>query len=355
MIAAALFSPKKGAPATLLCSDSQAPSSLASASVQRYEASHEAMGTIYTVVAYGGDRTSVSGAVGRAFDKIDELDQQMSNYKPESELSRINREASLHEITVSPQLFDLLQYSVHASQDSGGNFDITVGPLMKSWGFFRGQGRLPAPAEIARVQKRIGYRHVHLGSARRTIWFDTRGIDLDLGGIAKGYAVDRAAEILRAGGVTAALISSGTSSIYALGSPPGERGWRITVRDPYRQDKAANVFIISNLALSTSGNYEKFFQINGKTYCHIMDPHTGWPVQNMLSTVAVAATGVETEALTKTFFVGGVKKSREFLLTHPNAMGICYQPGDQPKNFKRTVLRSKSFQIPANSLAELEH
>ena len=320
----------------------------------RYEASHEAMGTIYTVVAYGRDQTFLSEVVGEVFAEIDQLDDQMSNYKPESELSAINRDAAQREVTVSPQLFGLLQYSLRAGQESGGDFDITVGPLMKLWGFFRGQGRLPNAAEIAQVEKRIGYQHVHLDPARRTIRFDTSGVEFDLGGIAKGYAVDQAAEILRSNGVSAALVSSGMSSIYALGAPPGERGWKITVRDPFRKDKPADVLCLRNFALSTSGNYEKFFKINGKVYCHIMDPHTGWPVQNMLSTVAAVPTGVETEALTKIFFVGGVEKSRQYLATHPNAIAIFYQPGSAPQTFKRTILRSKNFQIPEDSIAELE-
>jgi len=320
----------------------------------RYEASHEAMGTIYTVVAYGRDQTFLSEVVSEVFAEIDQLDEQMSNYQPESELSAINRGAAQRDVTVSPQLFGLIQYSLRASQESGGDFDITVGPLMKLWGFFRGQGRLPSTPEITQVRKRIGYQHVHLDAARRTIRFDATGMELDLGGIAKGYAVDQAAEMMRFDGVTAALISSGTSSIYALGSPPGERGWKITVRDPFHADKSADVFRLQNFALSTSGNYEKFFKINGKIYCHIMDPHTGWPVQNMLSTVAAVPTGIETEALTKIFFVGGVEKSRQYLATHPNAIGILYQPGDKPQTFKRTALRSKSFQIPSGSIAELE-
>ena len=331
--------------------ESQVPSP---GSFVRYEASHQAMATTYSVVAYGQDQTFLSEVVNEVFAEIDQLDDQMSNYKPESELSAINRDAALRDVIVSPQLFGLIRYSLDASRESGGGFDITVGPLMKLWGFFRGQGRLPSAAEIAQVQKRIGYQHVRVDDARRTLRFDQSGMELDLGGIAKGFAVDRAAEILRSSGVTAALISSGNSSIYALGSPPGERGWKITVRDPFHADQAANVFRLRNFALSTSGNYEKFFKINGKIYCHIMDPHTGWPVENMLSTVAAVPTGVETEALTKIFFVGGVDKSRRYLATHPNAIGILYQPGSQPNTFKRTVLRSASFQIPADSLAELE-
>ncbi len=312
------------------------------------------MGTLYTVVAYGRDQAFLSEVVNEVFAEIDQLDQQMSNYNPESELSAINRDAAQREVTVSPQLFGLIQYSLHASEESGGDFDITVGPLMRLWGFFRGQGRLPSAAELSQVEKKIGYQHVHLDAARRTIHFDVSGMELDLGGIAKGYAVDQAAQIMRTDGVTAALISSGTSSIYALGSPPGEHGWKITVRDPFHEEKPADVFRLQNFALSTSGNYEKFFKINGKIYCHIMDPHTGWPVQNMLSTVAAVPTGVETEALTKIFFVGGIEKSRRYLATHPNAIGLFYQPGAQPQTFKRTVLRSSSFQIPSDSIAELE-
>ena len=312
------------------------------------------MGTTYFVVAYGRDQEFLSEVASEVFAEIDQLDDQMSNYKPESELSGINRDAAERDVIVSPELFGLIQYSLRASRESGGDFDITVGPLMKLWGFFRGQGRLPGAAELAQVERRIGYRHVHLDAERRTIRFDTSGMELDLGGIAKGYAVDRAADIMRSNGISAALISSGTSSIYALGSPPGEHGWKITVRDPYHADRPADVFRLKNFALSTSGNYERFFKINGKTYCHIMDPHTGWPVQDMLSTVAAVPTGVETEALTKIFFVGGVEKSRAYLATRPDAIGILYQPGDKPETFRRTVVQSKSFQIPAGSIAELE-
>jgi len=325
----------------------------AGAAPVRYEASHQAMGTEFTLVAYGADATFLAEAVNQVFEEIDTLNAQMSNYKAESELSVINREAAAHPVPVEPHLFALLQFSLAASRESGGDFDITVGPLMKLWGFFRGQGRLPAPGEIARAQKAVGYDHLHLDANGRTIRFDTPGVELDLGGIAKGYAVDQAAEILRSDGIASALVSSGTSSIFALGAPPGERGWTIKVRDPYRADQPAGVLCLRNFALSTSGNYEKFLTIAGKTYGHIMDPHTGWPVEGMLSTVAAAPTGVETEALAKIFFVGGVEKSRLYLSTHPHALGILYQPGAAPETFVRTILRSASFVLAADSMAEV--
>ena len=191
----------------------------------RYEASHESMGTVFTVAVYGRERTFLSEVVEEVFEEVDRLDEQMSNYKPESELSTINRTAASRPVVVEPGLFHLLEISVRRSEETDGAFDITVGPLMKSWGFFRGRGRLPTRAEIGQVLKRVGYQHLKLDAERRTIRFDEGGVEIDLGGIAKGYAVDRAVEILRSNGITSALVSSGMSSIYALGSPPGAHGW----------------------------------------------------------------------------------------------------------------------------------
>ena len=320
----------------------------------RYEASHPAMGTVFTVVAYGADRDYLAEVVDEVFDEIDGLDAQMSNYQPTSEISRINREAAREPVLVEPRLFQLIQDSVRTGAETGGAFDITVGPLMKAWGFFRGQDRLPAPFEIAVTLKRIGYQHLQLNAADRTIRFERPGMEIDLGGIAKGYAVDQAVEILRSRGIQSALVSSGTSTLYALGSPPGERGWRVSLRSPYDAKKAADVVLLQDFSLSTSGNYEKFFRIGGKLYCHIMDPHTGRPVENMLATAVLAARATETDALSTAFFVMGVAGSRKYMATHPNLVGILYRPTAATGVFKRVVLRSPSYTLPPDALVEIK-
>ena len=332
-------------------------SSLATASEPpvRYEASHESMGTIFTLAVYGRDRTFLSEVVEQVFEEVDRLDEQMSNYKPESELSAINREAASHPVIVEPGLFHLLEICVRRSEQTDGAFDITVGPLMKSWGFFRGRGRLPTPAEINEVPKRVGYRHLKLDAERRTIRFDESGVEIDLGGIAKGYAVDRAVEILRSNGITSALVSSGTSSIYALGSPPGAHGWKITLRDPYDAHKPADVIHLQNYSLSTSGSYERFFEIDGKNYCHIMNPHTGWPVQGVLSAAVLAATGTDTDGRSAGCFVMGVEGTRKYLAAQPNLAVIFYLPTDKQGEYKRVLLRSESYAIPSESIVEIEH
>jgi len=312
------------------------------------------MGTIFAVTTYGRDADYLAGVVDEVFEEVDRLDAQMSNYKPQSELSGINRDAASTAVMVEPKLFRLLQDSVRYSEETNGAFDITVGSLMEAWGFFRGEEHVPDRAEIERVLQRVGYRHVRLDAATRTVRFDTQGVELDLGAIAKGYAVDQAVTILRSHGVGAALVSNGTSSIYALGSPPGERGWRVTVRDPYDARKAGDLFRLRNYALSVSGNYENFFKIGDRIYCHIMNPHTGWPVENMLSGVVLAASTTETDALSTSFFVLGTEGSRRYLATHPNLTAVFYQRTDSSGDHKRVMLRSDSYRLPPDTLAELD-
>lgn len=323
----------------LLCVGTN-PLARAADSLIRYEVSHQAMGTTFTLVAYGSDGTYMAEVAGQVFQEIDDLDDQMSNYKPESELSSINRQASRHAVIVEPRLFKLIEDSLRYSQASGGAFDITVGPLMKAWGFYRGRGRLPSSSEVAQVLKRIGYQHVKLDPSTRTIRFDEPGIEIDLGAIAKGYAVDQAVRILRADGITDALISSGTSSVYALGSPPGENGWKISVRNPLDQSKAACTLRLQNLSLSVSGDYEKFFKLGGRIYAHIMDPHTGMPVENMLSTAVVSPSATDSDALSTSFFVEGPEPTRKYLSHHPNLTAILLSPTASGRAFKQIILKS---------------
>jgi thiamine biosynthesis lipoprotein len=318
----------------------------------RYEASHQAMGTVFTVVAYGRDARYLAQVVNEAFEEIDRLDAQMSNYKPESELAGINRHGARQPVIVEPKLFQLIRDSLGYGEETGGAFDVTVGPLMKAWGFFRGQGRVPGRSELRQVLSRVGYRHVKLDHNQRTIRFDAEGMELDLGGIAKGYAVDQVVEILRANGVASALVSSGTSSLYALGAPPEERGWKVTLRDPYEAEQAGDVVYLKNYSLSASGSYEKFFKLGGRTYCHILDPRAGWPVANMLATAVLAPRAVESDALSTAFFVLGPVRSRKYLSTHPDLAVLFYQPTAAKGRFKRVKLQSASFRPGPEALAE---
>src|SRR5690349_21131387 len=201
----------------------------AKTSTLRLESSVVAMGSAYSVAVYGEDRTRMEEAVDAAFEEVHRLDEMLSNYKPESELSEINRAAAERPVAVTPELFDLLAACAKYSRESEGAFDITVGPLMKVWGFYKGTGRLPHRAEIRTALDRVGYRNIVLDGANRTIRFARSGVELDPGGIGKGYAVDRMVEVLKQYGIRTALVSASGSSIYGLGAPPGEKGWRVQI------------------------------------------------------------------------------------------------------------------------------
>jgi thiamine biosynthesis lipoprotein len=281
--------------------DPRAPSAQA-----RVELDDQIMGTTFSVVVYGADRARLAAAARATLEEARRIDRLLSNYDANSEWSRVNRLAAAGPVPVSAELFDVLSACLEYSRLSEGAFDVTVGPLMKLWGFYKGEGTLPAAAAVADVLPRIGYQHVRLDRARRTVAFDRQGVELDPGGIGKGYAVDRMAAHLKAAGMTAALISASGSSIYALGAPPDEpRGWRVPIRSPGNASQtAAEVFLVDT-SISTSGSYEKFFRADGRLYAHIMDPRTGQPARGASSVSVIAPRTLDSEAWAKPYFVNG--------------------------------------------------
>jgi len=281
--------------------------------LQHYEGLRMSMACAYAIEAYAGPGVDLRVVVEEAFDEVDRIDRLMSHYKTDSPLSRLNRDGAQHAVAVDKELFDFIERALRYSDESDGAFDITVGPLMKAWGFFRGEYRVPDAPELAGVRRRVGASHVILNREMRTIAFDIDGVELDLGGIAKGYAVDRVVELLRARHVTAALVSAGGSSVYGLGSPPGRDAWEVKIQDPVDASKVALSVALKDASLSVAGSAEKSFTANGVTYTHIMDPRTGEPVQGMLSVAVVTPSATAGDALDDAFFVLGTAASEEYL------------------------------------------
>ena len=189
------------------------------AEMLRLEASVDAMGSTFSVILYDESRSRMEAAAEEAFAEVRRLDLMLSNYRAGSELSEVNRNAATRPVKVTPELFALLQTCLGFSRASGGAFDITVGPLMKVWGFYKGSGRLPHRAEIRGVLTRIGYKNILLDEENRTVSFARQGVELDPGGIGKGYAVDKLAEKLRETDIKTALVTASGSSIFGMGSP----------------------------------------------------------------------------------------------------------------------------------------
>jgi len=309
---------KKRAPLLVLLLAATSPG----AEMLRYEASAPAMGSVYTVAAYHPDRANVSAAVEAAFREARRIDELLSNYRPDSELSEVNRRAAERPVKVSPELFDLLERCQQYSRLSEGAFDWTVGSLMRVWGFYKGSGRLPQRAAVEQALGSAGYQRLELDGERRTVRFQVAGMELDPGGIGKGYAVDRMLDVLREAGIEVALISASGSSIYALGSPPGEKGWHVRVRDPKSESLTVAELYLKDQSFSTSGAYEKFFEAEGKTYSHIMDPRTGYPARGMASVSVLAPRTLDSEAWTKPLFVNGGQWARRRLPSGMRAL-LC--------------------------------
>ena len=265
------------------------------------------MGTTYSVVLHGDSRERLEEVANAAFDEVLRLDRLLSIHRPASAWSEINRLAGLGPVTVSPEVFRLISRCLRYSRRSQGAFDITVGPLMRTWGFFKGTGRLPDPDEVAAAMTRVGYRHLHLDPIARTVQFDAAGMEINPGGIGKGYAIDRMVGILGKRGIDAALVMASSSSIYGMGAPPGEpKGWKVGIGDPKQPRRhAATEVCLKDMSLSTSGGYAQAFGAEGRVFSHIMDPRTGYPAAGMLQVSAIAPLAIDSEAWTKPFFIHG--------------------------------------------------
>ena len=270
------------------------------------ERSTEAMGATFSVVAYGSDRASINQAIDAAFEEAHRLDALLSNYQPASEWSRVNRQAAEGPVIVSAESFQLLSDCLDYSRASDGAFDVTVGALMRAWGFSGGGRHVPSPEQIQQALELVGYRHVLLDPGKQTVRFDRPGVEIDPGGMGKGYAVDRMVEILRARGIRNALVAASGSSIFGLGNPPEEPlGWPIRIADPWDHRKNAAQVFLKDLSLSTSGAYEKSFRVGGRRYSHIMDPRRGAPAGSAVQVTVIAPRTIDSEVWAKPYFIQG--------------------------------------------------
>src|ERR1051325_7167135 len=242
------------------------------------------MATRFEVVLHGDDPRALRAAGEEALDEITRIESQLSLYRPDSEVAHLNREAHRRAVRVTPGLFKLLEQTRDLASETEGAFDITVAPLVRCWGFMGGTGSMPEPTAIEEARAKIGMHWIELDAETRTVHFGREGVMLDFGAIGKGYAVQRAADLLREAGVMSALIHGGTSTACALGRQPDGSRWKIAVTAPENDASAAPITIVEleNEALSVSAVWGRSFKSGEKTYGHIIDPRTGHPASEAL-------------------------------------------------------------------------
>ena len=277
----------------------------------------------------------------RALDVIDALEDQMTIYRDDSEVARLNATAHLRPVPVEPGLFSLLETALRIGRETGGAYDVASGALSLAWGFVRGPRRVPDPTALADARDRSGQHHLSLDPASHSVAFDKPGIVVNLGSIGKGYAVDRAAGVIRDHWwPTGALVHGGQSSVYALGSPPWRFGgrWEIAVRNPFRPEAPLGILRVRNRGVGTSGASFQSFQDGGRRYGHILDPRTGEPpAEGPASVTVLAPTAAEADALSTAFYLLGPDGAVAYASRNPKVGAVFVHEGAADGSPRLTV------------------
>jgi len=276
------------------------------------------MGTAVRVELWSDQRAAGEAAVTAVMREMHRIDRTMSPHKPDSELSRINRDAATRPVPLSDEMFKLLERAAHFSELSGGAFDITYASVGQLYDYRLGVQ--PSDEALAAARAAVGWRKLELDARLRTVRFTQAGMRIDLGGFAKGHAVDNGITILRRHGVEHAIVTAGGDS-HVLGDRRG-RPWTIAVRDPRRPGEVVALLPLDDTAISTSGDYERYFERGGERCHHLIDPRTGKSPSALHSVTILAADGLTTEALSKSVFVLGVEAGLRLVESQPGVDAV---------------------------------
>jgi thiamine biosynthesis lipoprotein len=324
-----------------------------------------AMATRFEIVLHGADPVTLRAAGEEALAEIERLEAQLSLFRPTSEIAHLNARAAYEPIRVTPALFQLLQHAKTLNTETGGAFDITIAPLMRCWGFIGGTGSVPRADTLANVRSQVGMDLVHLEPKDFSVRFECQGVMLDLGAIGKGYAIDRAAELLREAGIESALLHGGTSTIYALGAPPEADGWQVAIADPKKAPDSPTLYKpaesietkpelpaikelhppeqtgknrtafptafatvwLKDESLSVSAIWGRSFTADGQTFGHIIDPRTGHPSTAALLSAVILPSATETDALSTALLTLGPEGHEQITALRPGMRTLVVAEG----------------------------
>ncbi len=316
--------------------------------------SQHAMGTHLTFAAYTTrelSETAVRDAFVAAGDEIRRIEYLMTTWRADSELSRVNDRAGKEKVAVSPETFDIVKESLHTSQISEGTFDITFESLHGLWKF--DQDLDPHPPTAAAVKAKlplVGYRHVHLDPAAHTVYLDRAGTRISLGGIAKGYAVDRAAAVLDRAGLPSFFVQAG-GDLFTRGNKPDGTPWSAGVRDPRGPEGSYFAILhVSDRAFSTAGDYERSYIEGGKRYHHIIDPRTGFPATASRSVTIWAPTALLADAIDDAVFILGPDKGLALVESIPDVGAVIVDANNKVWVSRRLASVLEVFRQPTDAI-----
>ncbi|MBL7075486.1 FAD:protein FMN transferase [candidate division KSB1 bacterium] len=312
-----------------------------------YQRTRILMGTFVTVSIYDRDlgHRQLEKAVVRAFSEIARIDSLMSTYSGVSLVHEINQRAGRGWVRMGPDLIEVMAKSLNISEKTNGAFDVTVAPLMREWDFQSPNLTVPDSGRLSGLLSRVGYRLV--GTSGDNIFLKEPGMGIDLGGIAKGYAIDRAVEVLAQEGITSAIVEIG-GDLKVLGERGEGEPWRIAIRHPRSQDSIYGTIPLSSGGVASSGDYERYFISGGRRYHHVLDPRTGYPARGCVSVTVLHPSATEADGWATAVFVMGPQIGVRLIEKSPDLEGIIiYQEGDSLKTLVSSGLRGKIKYSPS--------
>ncbi len=279
---------------------------------QRFEFVDPEMGVDFHLRFYAKDRPTAERIARKTYARVEALNAIFSDYDPASELNRLCQKTHGQPVKVSPELFGILQHAQTLARETDGAFDITAGPMIRLWRTARRQQKLPNPKALAAVKSRVGYKQIKLNPRTRTVTLLVANMQLDLGGIAKGYAVDEAMKMLKANCIRRAFVAA-SGDMLTSAPPIGRKGWRVDIRNV---DQFGNIYprtvFLKNQALSTSGDTEQYIEINGRRYSHIVDPRTGYGLNHRMQVTVISNTSTTADSHATAISVMGLKAGLNF-------------------------------------------
>lgn len=321
----------------------------------RFEFQRPEMGVPFRLVLYAEDEKSGAAAAEAAFQRVSQLNAIMSDYDPDSELSKLSAESGKGQaVPVSADLWLVLSRAQDLAERSDGAFDVTVGPFVNLWRRARRVHQLPDPQRLAQARQAVGYQHVRLDPKHHTIELLVPNMRLDLGGIAKGYAVDEALKTLREHGIDRALVEGG-GDVAVSRPPPGKAGWRFELSPlDVTNAPSARYLSLKNAAISTSGDLYQRLEIDDKRYSHIVDPHTGIGLTDHSLVSVIAPNSITADSLTKVVSVLGPEKGLKFIEATPGvAARVMREPGQKLEAYESSRFR-RYYQKTENAGAKGE-
>lgn len=274
------------------------------------------MGSVFEISLVDRDSTIANRHIDEVISEIDRIENLISEWRPQTQIAAVNRNAGITPVKVDREVFELTKRAIQYAQNSGGAFDISIVALDKVWVFDGSMTTMPTEDLVKRSVAKVGYQHIRLDSAASTIFLELPGMKIGFGSIGKGYAADRGRDMMKAKGIEAGIVNA-SGDLSAWGSPPRSDVWKVGVNNPFKPHRMVKVLHLNEMAVATSGSYEKYAEINGKRYSHIINPVTGYPATGLTSVTIYGPSAEIANALSTSIMVLGEKEGKKLIQRFP--------------------------------------